>query len=118
VPDPELVADWVVEKADRLVRAGDVHAALDLIDESVLIDKVGLGWEETAQARVSGRDSATADRAESRPHTHPRKQLNTPGSSMAARAGPRLIAELEVGGSPASTREGALAFLRLKVMNK
>jgi adenine-specific DNA methylase len=51
VPDPDLVADWVVEKADRLVRAGDVHAALDLVDQSVLIDKVGLGREETTEAR-------------------------------------------------------------------
>ena len=51
VPDPDLVADWVVEKSDQLVRAGDVHAALDLVDRSVLVDKLGFGREETEEAR-------------------------------------------------------------------
>jgi adenine-specific DNA methylase len=51
VPDPDLVADWVVEKSDQLIRAGDIDAALDLVDQSVLIDKVGLGGEETDEAR-------------------------------------------------------------------
>jgi adenine-specific DNA methylase len=51
VPDPDLVADWVVEKADRLVRAGDVRAVLDLVDQAVLVDKVGLGRGETDEAR-------------------------------------------------------------------
>jgi adenine-specific DNA methylase len=51
VPDPDLVPDWVVERSDRLLRAGDIDAALDLVDRSILIDKVGFGEKDVAEAR-------------------------------------------------------------------
>lgn len=55
VPDPSLVADHLVARVDELVRAKQIEEALDLVDQSVLIDKLGFTPQEVDVARTSWR---------------------------------------------------------------
>jgi adenine-specific DNA methylase len=45
VPDPLLVPAALVLEVDRLVRSGEIEAALEKVDEQVLVH--GLGFERT-----------------------------------------------------------------------
>jgi hypothetical protein len=51
VPDPEMVPDALIEQVDQLVRNGEIEAALDLVDKTVLIDKIGLDESAVAASR-------------------------------------------------------------------
>lgn len=51
VPDPSLVSDDLVKTVDDLVRAKRIEDALDVVDQSVLIDGLGFKKEEVSSAR-------------------------------------------------------------------
>lgn len=51
IPEPSLVTDDLVTKVDELVRAKRIEEAVDLVDQTVLIDKLGFSAAELAVAR-------------------------------------------------------------------
>lgn len=55
VPDPALVADHLVVRVDELVRDRQIEEALELIDQAVLIDKLGFSRGEIETARDAWR---------------------------------------------------------------
>jgi adenine-specific DNA methylase len=72
VPNPDLVPDWLVAEVDRLVRDGDIVAALDLVDTTVLIGKIGFEPEAVARSRSAWerlRDRRTGRKASKRVKT-------------------------------------------------
>jgi adenine-specific DNA methylase len=52
VPDPSLVPDHLISTVDELVRAKQIEAAADAVDQAVLIDKLGFTRDEVAAARA------------------------------------------------------------------
>lgn len=53
LPNPDLVPDWLIGEVDRLVRQGEIDAALDLVDGMVLVEKVGFDADVIAKSRVA-----------------------------------------------------------------
>lgn len=51
VPDPSLVPEHLIATVDKLVRAKRIEDALDVVDQAVLIDKLGFTEAEVAAAR-------------------------------------------------------------------
>ena len=67
VPDPRLVSPSLIEEVDALVRDGKIYDALDLVDQAVLIEGLGMTQErvnvyrvawESLKARRAGRKGA------------------------------------------------------------
>lgn len=52
IPDPSLVPDHLISTVDDLVRAKQIEAAADAVDQAVLIDKLGFTWDEVVAARA------------------------------------------------------------------
>jgi len=53
VPDPALVPEHLIATVDELVRAKRIEEALDLVDQTVLIDKLGFARAEVVEARAA-----------------------------------------------------------------
>jgi adenine-specific DNA methylase len=51
VPDPSLLADHLVAKVDDLARQKRVEDAIELVDQAVLIDKLGFAPKQVKEAR-------------------------------------------------------------------
>ncbi len=51
VPDPVLVPKKLIPQVDKLVRAGKLDEALDLVDRQVLVGKLGFTSDEVAECR-------------------------------------------------------------------
>jgi len=56
LPDPREVPPGLVRAVDRLVRAGDLDGALDLVDGELLVRRLGMPAEEVALLRSVWRD--------------------------------------------------------------
>ena len=56
LPDPRLVPAGLVRTVDRLVRAGDLDGALDLVDGELLVRRLGMPAAEVALLRSVWRD--------------------------------------------------------------
>lgn len=55
VPDPKIVSAEVVGQVDELLRVGRIEAAIEAVDEHVLIKAVGFSEPEVASARSAAR---------------------------------------------------------------
>jgi adenine-specific DNA methylase len=55
IPDPALIPDSVVTKVDELVRQRRIEDAVDLVDQSVLMDQLGFSAEDVDIARAAWR---------------------------------------------------------------
>lgn len=55
IPEPSLLADHLVAKVDELVRQKRVEDAIEVVDQAVLIDKLGFTREEVEGARSAWR---------------------------------------------------------------
>lgn len=53
VPDPALVPDDLVAKVDELVREKRIEDALDVVDQTVLVDGLGFTMDEISSARAA-----------------------------------------------------------------
>lgn len=53
VPDPSLVPEHLIATVDELVRAKRIEDALDAVDQTVLIDKLGFSQVEVSAARAA-----------------------------------------------------------------
>ena len=53
VPDPSLLADHLVAKVDELVREKRIEDAIEVVDQAVLIDKLGFTRGEVEGARAA-----------------------------------------------------------------
>lgn len=54
VPDPTLVEDSLIDQVDLLLRKGQTELAIQLVDETLLIDLVGFTTTEISQVRAAG----------------------------------------------------------------
>jgi adenine-specific DNA methylase len=74
VVDPALVPDALHQKADELVRERRFDDALDLVDQAVLVDRLGFTADEVASLRsvwMRLRDRRTARSKRAPRHSHP-----------------------------------------------
>lgn len=55
IPAPNLATQKIALQADQLVRAGKVEDALDLVDQELLVDRLGFSLEELKLAREAWR---------------------------------------------------------------
>lgn len=53
VPDPSLLADHIVAKVDDLVRQKRIEDAIEVVDQAVLVDKLGFSRDEVYGVRAA-----------------------------------------------------------------
>jgi adenine-specific DNA methylase len=56
LPDPRGIPPGLIRAVDRLVRAGELEGALDLVDRELLVDRLGMPEEDVALLRSVWRD--------------------------------------------------------------